>query len=135
MRSDFENLVLEGSQKITPGQIAQFEDKLPMLLARVNDLDLPDQPNFRSQVQFLVRYVEDCLDGKFVPEDVSALAQAIFALMYFDNAVDVIPDMVPKLGLSDDSAVVRVVLLRHGTEFARYGEFSGHAFELVPLDP
>lgn len=134
MKSDFEKLVLEGSQKITPAQIAQFEDKLPMLLARVNDLDLPEQPHLCQQIQFLVRYVEDCLDSKFVPDDVSALAEAIFALIYFDNAVDVIPDMLPKVGLSDDSAVVRVVLLGHRAEFVRYGEFCGRAFETISLD-
>jgi uncharacterized membrane protein YkvA (DUF1232 family) len=133
--NDFQEFVLTGSQKITPAQIAQFENELPMVLAKINEVNPSAQPHLLPQVQFLVRYVEDCLDNKFQPTDVGALAEAIFALMYLYKGVDIIPDNIPDIGFSDDSAVVRTVLKSHRDEFTRFGEVIGKPFSGISTEP
>ena len=133
MSSDIQNFVTAGSQKITPADIARFEAELPLVLARVNDLDAPGLPHIREQTQFLVRFVEDCLGSTYQPEDIAALAEAIFALMYLHKGVDIIPDGMPG-GYADDSAILRTVLAGHTAEFSRYADHVGHDFSKIPLD-
>jgi len=133
MSRDIQEFIIAGSQKITPAEIARFEAELPLVLAKVNDLDAPGLPNLCEQTQFLVRFVEDCLGSQYKPEDVSALAEALFALMYFLKGVDIIPDDLPG-GYADDSAVIRDVLSRHTGEFKRYAGSCGSDFSRLPLD-
>ena len=134
MSSDLQDFVTQGSQKITPVHIAAFEQDLPFVLAKVNAADTPQQPHLREQAQFLVRYVEDCLGGQYQPEDISALAEALFALMYLFKGTDIIPDDVPGIGYADDSAILRIVLAGHVDEFARYASRGGLDFAALSLD-
>lgn len=122
-----------GSQRITPAAIAMFEQELPLVLAKVNEAEISEQPHLREQAQFMVRYVEDCLGGQYQPEDVAALAEALFALMYLFKSTDIIPDELSE-GLSDDSAVLRVTLTGHIDEFTRYASQGGFDFAALSLD-
>jgi len=128
-----EEFVRHGSQRITPAEIAQFEDELPLVLAKVADLDAPALPHLREQTQFLVRYVEDCLGDQYQPEDIAALAEALFGLMYLLKGTDIIPDELPG-GYADDSAVLRAVLAGHGDEFTRYAKHAGITFSEISLE-
>lgn len=123
--NDIQEFVRHGSEKITPADIALFEEELPLVLARITEANPPRQPHLREQARFLVRFVEDCLDGTYTPDDVGALAEALFGLMYLHKGTDIIPDTVPDIGFADDSAVIRTVLVGHPSEFQRYGESSG----------
>ncbi len=49
MSHDIQNFVTQGSQKITPADIAQFEQELPLVLAKVNEADAPNEPHLREQ--------------------------------------------------------------------------------------
>jgi len=132
--NDFQEFVTTGAQKITPAQIARFEEELPLVLAKINEVAPPEQPNLQCHAQFLVRYVEDCLDAKYTPNDVGALAEAIFALMYLHKGVDIIPDVIPGIGYSDDSAVLRTVLAGHKKEFTEFGDMSGVPFSSLSIE-
>ncbi len=133
MSREIQEFVTAGSQKITPADIAQFEQELPLVLAKVNDLDAPGLPHLREQTQFLVRYVEDCLGEQFQPQDIAALAEALFGLMYLLKGTDIIPDDLPG-GFADDSAVLRAVLAGHAEEFTRYANGVDLDFGALSLD-
>jgi len=133
MSKEIQDFVVEGSQKITPAEIAQLEQELPLVLAKVNDLDAPGLPHLIEQTQFLVRYVEDCLGSLYQPTDVSALAEALFGLMYLLKGTDIIPDDLPG-GYADDSAVLRAVLMGHVEEFTRYAAQGGADFTALSLE-
>lgn len=45
------------------------------------------------------------------------MGEAAFALLYFQRAIDLIPDSIPGLGLLDDSMVVAMVLRRQERAF------------------
>ena len=47
------------------------------------------------------------------------MAEAAFALLYFQRATDLIPDSIPDMGLSDDSMIVSIVLRRQEHAFKR----------------
>ncbi len=135
MLNDIQEFVRNGAQKITAGQMAEFEHELPLVLAKVNEIDPPNQPHLRKQAEFLVRFSEDCLDGKYEPEDVLTLTEALFALMYLRNPVGIIPNSVPEIGYLDDSAVLRTVLKSHAHEFGRFCKATGCDYAGLSLEP
>jgi hypothetical protein len=55
-----------------------------------------------------------------------AVAEAAFALLYFQNPTDLIPDSIPGMGLLDDAMIVGMVLRRHEHSFRR----SSHSSKL-----
>lgn len=128
-----EEFVRHGAQRITPVEIAQLERELPLVLAKVAELDAPALPHLREQTGFLVRFVEDCLGDQYQPEDIAALAEALFGLMYLLRGTDIIPDDIPG-GYADDSAVLRAVLVGHGEEFTRYAGHAGLEFSRISLE-
>ncbi len=134
MLNDIQEFVRAGSQKLTSGQIAEFEHELPLLLAKVSEENPPNQPHLLKQAEFLVRYCEDCLDSKYEPEDVGALTEAVFALMYLQKPIDIIPDNIPGIGYSDDSAVLRTVLKSHAHEFGRFCNATGCDYAGLSLE-
>lgn len=118
---EIHEFVLAGGQKITAGALASFREKIPLLMVKGAELEgLDEAPHLGQQVRFLARYVEYVLDGAFSAEDMAAVPEAVFALSYVLRDVDIIPDTVPGMGYSDDSAVVRCVLESHLAEFERF---------------
>ena len=49
----------------------------------------------------------------------NALAEAAFALSYFQRNADLIPDAIPHIGILDDALIVSMVLRRHEQTFRR----------------
>jgi uncharacterized membrane protein YkvA (DUF1232 family) len=129
-----QEFVLRGGQKVTAGAVFAFRDKLPLLGVKAAELDgLEGYPNLHEQITFLSRYVEDVLDGVHEAEDLTTVPEAVFALGYVLQDVDIIPDSVPGKGFCDDSAIVRAVLASHPQELQRYAAGSGTA--LPSLEP
>lgn len=118
------DFVLRGGQRLTAGGISDFLVKIPFVKAKAETLDTADFPHLRGQAGFLARYVEDTLEGVFPCGDLSAAAEAVFALGYLLRDVDIIPDDISGAGLADDSAVLRAVISSHRTEFDTFAEFS-----------
>ena len=58
--------------------------------------------------------------------DTDPVAEAAFALLYFQRATDLIPDSIPGMGLLDDAIIVGLVLRRHDHAFRG----SSHAYKL-----
>jgi uncharacterized membrane protein YkvA (DUF1232 family) len=79
-----------------------------------------------DQIEFLCRFVEENLVGQKTDVIDSAVAEAAFALSYFQRHSDLIPDAIPHIGTLDDAMIVHVVLRRHEQTFRR----SSHAYLL-----
>jgi len=123
--SEIQEFVLRGGQRLTAGSMAEFLKKIPFVKAKAETVDAPGFPHLRVQAGFLARYVEDVLEGAYSCGDLSAAAEAVFALGYLLRDVDIIPDEVSSAGYSDDSAVLRAVLEAHPDEFIGFAEASG----------
>ncbi|HEY5769001.1 MAG TPA: YkvA family protein [Terrimicrobium sp.] len=127
--------VIRGGQAVTAGQMDAFRRKLPFLKIKAELLDEPDLPHLKPQTNFLVRYAEDVLDGAYPCSDLQAIAETVFALSYLLKEVDIIPDSVPHLGLADDSAVLRAVLMGHESEFRDFAMKGELDFDSVTTEP
>lgn len=126
--------VMRGGQTITAGQMDACRRQLPLLKVKAETSDLTGIPHFREQVLFLVRYAEDVLEGVYACNDLTTIAETVFALQYLLKDVDIIPDTVPGKGLTDDSLVLRSVLSSHEEDFREYAGKVGIDFEKVTIE-
>ena len=55
------------------------------------------------------------------------MAEAAFALFYFQSPTDLIPDSIPGMGLLDDAMIVSMVLRCHEHAFKRSSELTSYA--------
>ena len=118
--TSIQEFVVQGGQAITAGQVDTFRQQLAIYKLKAETLEAAGETRLREQTSFLLRYVEDVLDDVYVSNDFSALPESIFAVRYVAKGVDIIPDIVPGFGFSDDVAVVGAVFTGHEAEFRAY---------------
>jgi uncharacterized membrane protein YkvA (DUF1232 family) len=87
---------------------------LPVLRERFAKISSNSYPYLGEQLQFLSQVVEDLRRRDPAGE---TLGEAAFALIYFQRAIDLIPDSIPGMGLLDDALIVHIVLDKHEQEF------------------
>ena len=114
---------------------------LPVLRKRFTKLPLQTYPNLPAQLEFLCHFIEDRVVrcGSNLTEE--PVAEAAFALLYFQRAIDLIPDPIPDMGLLDDAIIVGLVLRRQEQAFKqssyanllRWPEESFDAEELLSI--
>jgi uncharacterized membrane protein YkvA (DUF1232 family) len=129
------HLVQRGTAAITPSILKGIHKKLPYLKLKFTELDDPEYPHLTDQLEFLADVVEDFAEG--VEEDLPyvTVAASVFALLYAHRQLDLLPNGIPDVGLSDDSAVVRAVLAEHEKTFAAYAERHKMKWEEITVEP
>jgi uncharacterized membrane protein YkvA (DUF1232 family) len=133
--SETAKFVHHGAANITPNILKGVHKRLPFLKLKFNELDDPAYPHLSDQLEFLANVVEDFAEG--VEEDLPYVtaAAAVFAILYADRQIDLIPDSIPEFGHADDSAVVRTVLLEHEKVLTAYAERHQMKWDAVTLNP
>ncbi len=127
--TSIQDFVTQGGQSVTAGEVGAFRNHLAAYKLKAEMLATAGQVRLREQSAFLLRYIEDVLDGMYVPEDFSALPDAVFAMRYLAKGVDIIPDSVPGIGYKDDAEVVHAVLLAHEKEYRAFNSSQKIGFE------
>lgn len=118
--TSIQDFVTQGGQSVTAGEVDAFRGHLAAYKLKAEMLEAAGQPVLREQSGLLLRYIEDVLDDAYLPEDFSALPEAVFAMRYLAKGVDIIPDTIPGIGYKDDAEVIHAVLLAHEKEFRTY---------------
>jgi uncharacterized membrane protein YkvA (DUF1232 family) len=133
--ADIANLMHRGTAAITPNILKGVHKKLPFLKLKFTELDDPAFPHLTDQLEFLADVVEDFAEG--VEEDLPyvTVAASVFALLYAHRQLDLFPNAIPEVGLADDSAVVRAVLIEHEKVLAAYAERHKMKWDAITLDP
>jgi uncharacterized membrane protein YkvA (DUF1232 family) len=99
---------------------------LPALRERLAKIPPETYPYLSDQLEFLCLFVEEQIVGRNRDAAEEPVAEAAFALLYFQRSTDLIPDSIPGMGLLDDAIIVRIVLGRHERAF----NSSSHAYKL-----
>jgi len=133
--ADLANLVHRGTAAITPNILKGVHKKLPFLKLKFTELDDPAFPHLTDQLEFLADVVEDFAEG--VEEDLPyvTVAASVFALLYAHRQLDLFPNAIPEVGLADDSAVVRAVLIEHEKVLAAYAERHKMKWDAITVEP
>jgi uncharacterized membrane protein YkvA (DUF1232 family) len=135
MSSEMQLFVHRGAAQITPKILAGVHKKLPFLKVEFAQINAPKYPHLFDQLEFLADVVEDFAEGADLDMSFSAVAGAVFALVYAHRQFDLIPDGIPQFGHADDSGVVRTVLSEHEREFSAYAARHGMNWDRISLKP
>lgn len=79
---------------------------------------------FIEDVKLLISLVKDYFNGNYREIPFASIAAIVAALIYVISPIDLIPDFIPVIGLSDDAAVVAVCLALIEYDLHRYKEWT-----------
>lgn len=100
-----------GADLVTPCAVEAIRTLLPAIERNLESLGAPSY--LRRRIEILACYFsEACADGHGCTP---AHREAAFALCYFHQAADRVPDWIPEAGLADDAIIVQLVLQRQLT--------------------
>ena len=133
--SEIAKFVNNGAASITPGIAERVLRQLPQWKLEFTQIHAPLFPHLVDQLEFLADAVEDALEGAYKELPYSALAQAVFALVYAHKKVGIIPDSILSLGYADNSSVVRAVLIQNEKSFAVYAGLQGNDWQKITSQP
>ena len=105
-RETLDRVLKAGLKKVKSADIGKVIRRSPTLRRFVRG----PLANLAGDVTTLTAMVKDYASGKYreVPE--KSILAATVALLYILNPLDLIPDLVPGLGLIDDAAVLTMVV-------------------------
>ena len=126
MTKELNDFIESQARALSRTELDRLNAELPVLRGRFARIPSRTYPYLSDQLEFLSLVVEDHVAGPHRESTVQMVAEAAFALLYFQRATDLIPDLIPGMGLLDDGMVVSVVLRRNEQAFKR----SSHAHKL-----
>jgi uncharacterized membrane protein YkvA (DUF1232 family) len=105
-RKTLERALRDAASKVKPADLLKVAQRVPALrrLIRGPIADLADD------VTTLTAMVKDYAAGDYREVPQKSVFAATAALLYILNPMDIIPDIVPALGLVDDAAVLTMVV-------------------------
>jgi uncharacterized membrane protein YkvA (DUF1232 family) len=104
---------------LSPADLDRLIVDLPVLRERSTKIPSQTYPYLFDQLEFLSLVVKDRVAGLNRDLTAQTVAEAAFALLYFQNPTDLIPDSIPGMGLLDDAMIVSMVLRCHEHAFKR----------------
>src|SRR5690349_15226875 len=113
------------SASITPAIAEKVLRQLPQWKLEFTQIYAPKFPHLVDQLEFLADAVEDAIEGAYKDLPYTAVAQAVFALIYAHKRNGIIPETILDLGRADDSSVVRAALIQNEKAFAVYAGKQG----------
>ena len=126
MTTQLHDFVQSQAGALSPADLDQLIVDLPALRERFTEISAQPYPYLADQLEFLSLFLEEQVAGLNPDLDTDPVAEAAFALLYFQHAADLIPDSIPAMGLLDDAIIVGLVLRRHDHAF----KHSSHAYKL-----
>jgi len=82
--------------------------------------DSNERSTFINQIQILVRMVRAHFNREYTAFSASTILSVIFALVYFITPIDLIPDFIPALGLTDDISIVYFIFRSLTDDIVRF---------------
>ncbi len=119
MTKELNDFIQSQARAISPADLDQLIADLPAFRERFAKIPSQTYPYLAEQLEFLSLVVEDHAAGLNRDPIAQIVAEAAFALLYFQRASDLIPDLIPGMGLLDDAMIVSMVLRRHEHAFKR----------------
>jgi uncharacterized membrane protein YkvA (DUF1232 family) len=124
-----------GSAGISPSIAEKVLRQLPQWKLEFTQINTPKFPHLVNQFEFLANAVEDAVEGAYKDLPYTAVAQAVFALLYAHKKTGLIPDGILDMGRADDSSVVRAVLIQNEKAFALYAGAQGADWSKITNRP
>ena len=79
--------------------------------------------NVQEQLQFMYKYILDVYNGNYTNYNLTSLIIAIAAIIYVVTPIDILPDVLPIIGWTDDVTVILYVFDIINAELEQYKQF------------
>ena len=97
------------------GLISEVKDKVEEI-----NSDSDERTTFIYQLQVIIRMVRAHINGSYKAFSATTILTLVFALVYFITPIDLIPDFIPALGLTDDISLVYFVFKSLADDIAKF---------------
>ena len=126
--ADFTSYLNEKCMQLSPGDVKTLLAQASAIRRRAKSL-VPDHPRMLRQIDFALTLVEEHYKGRCPQIPYYTIATLAVALLYFSDPVDVIPDWIPGVGMTDDAIVFELAF-----GMARAGIERYCAWKSLPMD-
>jgi len=84
---------------------------------------------FAKNIKLLFSFVKDYASGRYKEVPWTTIAAIIGSLIYIFSPIDLIPDIIPVLGLTDDAAVLALCLTGIAGDLKKYEAWKSQCVE------
>ena len=118
--------VKDNSRRITEEDVIKVLDRADEIDEKIENLKQNGKlRQFMNRMQLLMMMLRDFWDGSYDRMPWAITASIVFAVLYFLNPVDLIPDFIPVLGYLDDAAVLALVWKSSSRDLREYATWKG----------
>ena len=104
-----ESFIKKGADRIKDEDLKKVFSNTEVILDKIKNSETLNR--FWHDGEMLVEMIRDYWNGVYTNVPYRVIAGVAFALLYVLNPFDLIPDLIPGIGLLDDSAVLGLVLI------------------------
>jgi len=113
-----EEFVKEGAEKITEKDIEKVVEKSEEIEEKFKARG--PLKRFIEDYRVLKELIRDYRGGRYRQALYGTIAAAVFALLYVFNPLDLLPDVLPIIGVLDDASVITACLMLIERDLGKY---------------
>lgn len=113
-----EEFVKEGAEEVTPTDIEKVVEKSEDIQKKFSARG--PLKRFIVDARLLTSLVKDWRTGKYRQVLYGTIAAVVFALLYVFNPFDLVPDVLPFIGVVDDATVIGACLMLIERDLNKY---------------
>ncbi|MEQ8474554.1 MAG: DUF1232 domain-containing protein [Marinoscillum sp.] len=97
------------------GLITEVKSKID----HINE-DSQERSTFIYQLQVVIRMIRAHINGTYTAFSLATVLTLVFGLVYFITPIDLIPDFIPALGLTDDISLLYFIFKSLADDIMRF---------------
>ena len=119
-----EEFVKEGAEEVTTRDIETVVEKSEEIKKKFSARG--PLKRFIEDSKLLTALVKDYRAGKYRQALYGTIAAVVFSLIYVFNPFDIVPDVLPIIGVVDDASVIGACLLLIERDLSKYRNWKEH---------
>ncbi len=123
-----EEFVKEGAEEVTQKDIEKVVEKSEDIQKKFSARG--PLKRFVVDARLLASLIQDWRTGKYRQVLYGTIAAVVFALLYVFNPFDIIPDVLPVIGVVDDASVIAACLMLIEQDLNKYRSWKEGQFLL-----
>lgn len=106
------------------GNASRLMELAQQVMGKLNTVGFKgNMAEFQSSVQLLIRMVKAYASGEYKGLPWKSLVSIVAVLIYFISPIDIIPDFLPLIGITDDIALVVWLIKTLGSDVNKFSEW------------